>query len=318
MCHLAGSLGTLKFQHSGQGVWHGYERSPEGVYCRRRLALTPESQRRLRIGNFIARLHHPRITDPSHRTAVLSALQLAKGLIAYEYGKRLHGEERTSLRTWLSHARNVLSGPGEVLAFAHHLLRDRALAQRKFPSVVIRSTAGHYSLDFHAEQRPNPSSRVTLTAERDALGVPRICVDWRYTAEDVETVRAAVALLGEDVHSSGVGVFEYDPDSIELEMTRYGAYGGHHLGTARMGTNVQTSVVDPHCRVHGIGNLYVTGGAVFPTSSQANPTLTIVALALRLAAHLRCAQRSPAAAQITTEDGPSRPRRIPLPNSSPV
>ncbi len=70
-------------------------------------------------------------------------------------------------------------------------------------------------------------------------------------------------------------------------MTRYGAYGGHHIGTARMGTDPASSVVDADCRVHCVDNLFVASSATFPTSSQANPTLTVVALALRLAAHLR-------------------------------
>src|SRR5262249_9827392 len=157
----------------------------EGIYCRRRLALTAQTQRQHRLGNFIARLHHPRITDPEHRTAVLSALQLAKGLISYEYGKRLHGGERMSWRAWMQHVRNVVSAPGEVLAFGHHMLRDRFLATRKFPSVIIQSTAGHYSLDFHAEQEPDPASRVSLTEQRDELGMPRLRIDWRYTAQDM-------------------------------------------------------------------------------------------------------------------------------------
>jgi choline dehydrogenase-like flavoprotein len=70
-------------------------------------------------------------------------------------------------------------------------------------------------------------------------------------------------------------------------MTRYGAYGGHHIGTARMGSDPNSSVVDADCRVHGIANLYVNGAATFPTSSQANPTLTLVALSLRMAEHLK-------------------------------
>lgn len=300
MCHIAGTIGTLKFNRAGAGVWHGYERSAEGIYCRRRLALTAETQRRLRLGNFIARLHHPRITDPAHRTAVLSALQLAKGFISYEYGKRLHGQQQMSLTGWLRHVGNVVRAPGEVLAFGRHMLRDRFLAERKFPSIIVRSTAGHYSLDFHAEQQPNPSSRITLTEQLDALGLPRLQVDWHYNAADVDTVRTAVGLLAGDIVSSGVGTFEYDPESIEQEMTRYGAYGGHHLGTARMGSDPRASVVDAQCRVHGIDNLYIAGGAVFPTSSQANPTLTIVALALRLAAHLRTLEAPGRAAQVTT------------------
>jgi choline dehydrogenase-like flavoprotein len=299
MCHIAGTVGTLKLSGPGSTIWHGYDISDEGVYCRRRIALTPESQRRLRLGNFIARLHHPRITDPAHRTAVLSALQLAKGLISYEYGKRLHGEERMGLGTWMSHIGNVVRGPGEVVAFAHHMLRDRFLAARKFPSIIVRSSAGHYSLDFHAEQQPSAVSRVSLTRDSDPLGLPRLNVDWRYTPFDVHTVREAVKLLAADFQTTGIGRFEYDPDSIEIEVARYGAYGGHHLGTARMGTDPRTSVVDADCRVHGLRNLYIAGGAVFPTSSQANPTLTIVALAARLAAHLRARATEPLAA--TTE-----------------
>ena len=286
MCHMAGTIGTLRLERPQASIWHGYDVTDDGVYSRRRFALLPAIQRKLRIGNFIARLHHPRITDPAHRSAVLSALQLAQGMISYEYGKRLHGDEHTGVRAWMAHVRNVLSAPWEVAAFAHHMARDRFLAPRKFPSIIVRPPGGRYSLDFHAEQLPNPSSRIQLTQERDALGMPRMLVDWRYDPWDVRTVREAVRLFAEDIGSSGVGTFEYDPESIEAEMTRYGAYGGHHLGTARMGTDPATSVVDPDCRIHGLDNLYVAGGAVFPTSSQANPTLTIVALAIRLAEHL--------------------------------
>lgn len=304
MCHLAGTIGRLRFERAADRIWHGYDRDADGIYCRRRLALTAETQRRLRIGNFIARLHHPHITDPSHRCAVLSALQLAKGLIPYEYGKRLHGEERLSAQAWLGHLGNVVRAPGEVFGFACHMLRDRALAERKFPSVILRSPAGHYSLDFHAEQQPTAASRLTLGDERDALGLARLRVDWRYSSADLETVRTAVGLLAEDLRTSGAGTFEYDPDAVEFEMLRYGAYGGHHLGTTRMGTDRHTSVVDAHCRIHGIDNLYVAGSAVFPTSSQANPTLTVVALALRLAAHLRSVAPGLRQAALT---GPSVP-----------
>jgi choline dehydrogenase-like flavoprotein len=135
---------------------------------------------------------------------------------------------------------------------------------------------------------------VTLTRDSDVLGMQRLNVDWRYTPLDVRTVGTAVGLFAQDVATARLGVFEYDPDSIELEMSRYGAYGGHHLGTARMGTDPRVSVVDGNGCVHGLSNLYIAGSAVFPTSSQANPTLTIVALAARLAAHLRLRAAAPA------------------------
>jgi choline dehydrogenase-like flavoprotein len=287
MCHLAGTIGTLSVNRPLGEVWNGYDVSDEGIYCRRRIALTAAAQRRYRIGNFIARLHHPRITDPAHRNSILSLLYLAKPFIPYEYGKRLYGDERTGAMVWLKHLRNVSTGPFDAVAFAWHMLRDRKLAERKFPSVIIKPKANLYSLDFHSEQQPQPASRVSLEARADALGMPRLRIDWRYTKGDVDTVSRSIALLAEDFSRSGIGSLRYDPASVETEMTRYGAYGGHHLGTARMGSDPRTSVVNADCRVHGIDNLHVASAATFPTSSQANPTLTVVALSLRLAQRLK-------------------------------
>ena len=294
MCHIAGTIGRIRINRPLASVWHGYDMADGGVYCRRRIALRPQRQRELAIGNFIARLHHPRITDPAHRNAVLSLLFLCKGLIPYEYAKRLHGDEQVGWPTWLRHVGNVLAAPGEVVAFAWHMLRDRALAERKFPSIVIRSRANLYSLDFHAEQEPNRDSRVTLGARTDAFGMRQLHIDWRYTQRDVAHVTRALALLAMDFERAGVGTFDYEASQVEAEMIRYGAYGGHHLGTARMGHDPRTSVVDASCRVHGIANLYIASAATFATSSQANPTLTVIALALRLAEELktRAAARS--------------------------
>jgi choline dehydrogenase-like flavoprotein len=248
--------------------------------------LLAKAQAQHRIGNFIARLHHPRIADPEHRNAVLSLLYVSQLLIPYEYRRRLQEAERPGFGRWLRHVRNILTGPGDAAAFAWHMLNDRFLAARKFPSIIVKSRANLFSVDFHAEQVPNPMSRVTLTTARDALGLPRLNVDWRYSPHDVRTVEESIALLARDFQRGSIGQLDYDPRAVELEMTRYGAYGGHHIGTTRMGLDPRTSVVDANCRVHGVDNLYIAGASVFPTSSQANPTLTVVALALRLAAHL--------------------------------
>lgn len=287
MCHLAGTVGRIQIGGPGSAVRHGYDISAEGVYCRRRLALRPEVQRAQQLANFIARLHHPRITDPAHQNAVLSLLYLGKFAIPYEYRKRLQDDEEAGVRRWLEHAWNVTSRPHEAVGFAWHMLRARRLAERKFPSVIVHSKANLFSLEFHAEQRPCATSRITLTDRIDDLGMPRIRVDWRYTGDDVDTVARALQLLSADFRHSGIGSFDYDPATVEAEMTRYGAYGGHHIGTARMGSDPRTSVVNADCRVHGVDNLYIASAATFPTSSQANPTLTIVALALRLAQHLQ-------------------------------
>jgi choline dehydrogenase-like flavoprotein len=61
----------------------------------------------------------------------------------------------------------------------------------------------------------------------------------------------------------------------------------HQMGTTRMHSDPTQGVVDANCRVHGIDNLYMAGGSVFSTAGSANPTLTMVALAARLAEHLK-------------------------------
>lgn len=289
MSHLAGTIGTLRMRVP---VWHGYDRADDGTYCRRRLALSDAAQATHRIGNVVARLHHPRIADPRHGTATLSALYLGRALVPKLYRARLTGEGTAGIAEHARHVANVLRAPGDVMRFAIDTLWHRYLAERKFPSVVITPAKGDYMLDFHAEQMPNRDSRVMLGEECDAWGVPRLIADWRYLPQDVTTVKTALALLAADLERSGCGSLTYDPDTVEQEMTRYGAYPGHHLGTARMGSDPRTSMVDGDCRVHGIGNLHLAGAAVFPTSSQANPTLTAIALALRLAERL-AAQRAP-------------------------
>ena len=287
MCHIAGTVGSLQLNLPRADVSHGYDLAESGVYCRRRLALSAATQRRLGIGNFIARLHHPRITNPDHGTGALSLLYLAKPFIPYEYAKRLHGDETANWRTWLQHVQNVLGDPVDTAAFLWDWYRLRHLASRKFPSIIVKPKTNCFSLDFHSEQQPNFSSRVTLNGAQDALGMPQVHIDWRYTEWDIRTVRCALNLFARDIQASGIGSFTYNPASLETEILRDGAYGGHHLGTARMGTDSHTSVVDGDCKIHGVQNLFVAGSATFPTSSQANPTLTVVALAIRLAAHLK-------------------------------
>jgi len=287
MCHIAGTMGLFRALGGSDAVWHGYDVADDGSYCRRRLALRPETQRTQKLGNFVARLHHPRIADSHHQTAVLSALYLGRVLVPKQYRKRLQDADPDGLAGTLRHLGNVARDPVGVARFAQAMLVGRKLAARKYPSIVVRPRNGTFSLDFHAEQEPNWQSRVLLGEERDPWGMPRLEADWRYSRGDVTTVQGAMALLAADIKRSGCGTFDYDPNVVEEEMTRYGAYPGHHIGTARMGGDPRHSVVDADCRVHDVSNLHLAGASVFPTSSQANPTLTAVALALRLADRLK-------------------------------
>ncbi len=293
MCHIAGTIGTLRINRPADYVWQGYERAEDGVYCRRRIALTEVAQRREAIGNAVFRLHHPRIPNPQHRTGALSAIFLARRFISYEYGKRLETGEPVSARAWMQHVANVGFDAFGTSRFLWHWLRDRVLAERKFPTVIIRPRRNLFSLDFNAEQAPNRDSLVRLGEQIDPLGMPRLHIDWRYSEMDVRTVATAFRLLQHDLDRRALGELTLDPDEADIEavIRRDGAYGGHHIGTARMAREPAAGVVDKYCRVFDISNLYIAGSAVFPTSGQANPTLTIVALAIRLARQIEAEAR---------------------------
>lgn len=287
MCHIAGTVGDVRIDRPVFDVHHGYAQSSEGVYCRRRFSLTREAQEREQIGNLIARLHFPRISDPDHRSGILSGLYLAKDFISYEYGKRLNdGTDRTLVQL-AKHVTNVVADAPTTTSFLWNWITKRTLAARKFPSVIIPNKSNRFTFDIHGEQEPNPDSRVTLVNDVDALGMRRLCVDWLYTSSDIHTVRRSLQVIGTEFRRLGIGDVSFSEDTLEAELVRFGAYGGHHIGTARMGSDPRTSVVNGNCRLHSVRNIYVAGSAVFPTSSQANPTLTIVAMAIRLGEFLK-------------------------------
>lgn len=136
-----------------------------------------------------------------------------------------------------------------------------------------------------AEQGPSRESRVTLASERDAMGIRRSHLEWKMTPTDIESIRRTMELLGIELGSSGRGRAR---QGIKALSPWEGVGGGdHHMGTTRMSDSPTEGVVNSDCQVHGVANLYVAGSSVFPTAGFANPTLTIVALALKLADHLR-------------------------------
>ena len=137
------------------------------------------------------------------------------------------------------------------------------------------------------EQAPDPSSRVVLSAERDQLGLPKVCVDWRLTELERRTARVVASALDTEFRRLGLGKLTGTEwlDGDDWTTGFEDAY--HPMGTTRMATDPTKGVVDTDCRVHDVPGLYVCGSSVFPTGGYANPTLTIVALALRLADHLK-------------------------------
>jgi choline dehydrogenase-like flavoprotein len=149
------------------------------------------------------------------------------------------------------------------------------------------SGARIYKIVTTQEQAPNPLSRIRLSSERDAFGMPRVLLDWRLTDLDRDTIEVAV-----DEFVKAFGANSTGKVHAPLELRSRGwptsiPISWHHCGTTRMSEDPKQGVVNGHGRVHGVDNLYVAGSSVFPTNGSGNPTLTIVALALRLADHLK-------------------------------
>jgi len=138
------------------------------------------------------------------------------------------------------------------------------------------------------EQSPRPWNRIVLSHKHDAWGIPKAELHWRFSELERRTILRSATLLAETLIHHGYGRIRLDPWLIQG-----GAFprddeikGNHHMGGTRMSTDPRTGVVNPDCRVHGLSNLYIGGSSVFPSGGAANPTLTIVQLALRLADHL--------------------------------
>lgn len=236
--------------------------------------------------------------------------------VKFAYTLRPEAMERHKLLNWSAHLRTVsrLRGGPEVfhamklmvgnLRSVRTLLTQirrgqlpRGLAKQllivaSHPDDVVRvayqqlwQRPRSFEVYVQAEQSPNRSSRVTLAAETDALGVPRVKLDWRLTDVDKRSIRTSQQIVSDQLLAAGLGRIVPEPWLEDPEGGwGDGLRGGfHHMGTARMGADPKTSVVDADQRVHSMVNLWVGDTSVMPTSGYANPLLTGVALAVRVA-----------------------------------
>jgi choline dehydrogenase-like flavoprotein len=145
------------------------------------------------------------------------------------------------------------------------------------------------AVQIFSEQAPNRHSRITLSRQRDPLGMPMPEVDWRLSSSEGRTFQVMLRELDREIGRLGLGHLQPEP-WIERAADSPAAFlrdSFHTMGTTRMAFDPRHGVVDSDLRVHGLENLYVSGASTFPTSSWANPTLTAMALSARLADHLR-------------------------------
>lgn len=162
------------------------------------------------------------------------------------------------------------------------------LARRLFLKRPPIFMSKRVALGCNVEQLPDPDSRVTLSHQKDSLGVPRARVSWKISEKERETVARMAELIGRELTS--IGLPKMRPSQWINGETNWRLNffdSAHHMGTTRMSSCEKEGVVDANCKVHGIEGLYVAGSSVFPTAGTANPMLMIVALAIRLADHLR-------------------------------
>ena len=172
--------------------------------------------------------------------------------------------------------------------YARLMLRHRQLRPSFFGWSALPGNAQRFSefaTHLQIELPPNPDNRVTLSAERDRFGRPLAAVRWRWDELTRRSVQRTRHFLTDALERAGIGKLEMPEDDPPPFPHKEGT--NHHIGTTRMHADPAQGVVDADCRVHGMSNLFVTGSSVFPTGGYANPTLTIVALAIRLAERVR-------------------------------
>lgn len=292
MSHLTGVVEKITMAEHRPMLRSSFEKDETGVYCRRRFALTPLAQATHRVGNAIATLHRPPISNAIHRDPLFSAAFLAKH---YRDVAR-HGRPgavlaalRTSSDVQREHWKVIAGTRADSVGSIARIFHNRYLAKRRLPSVLAGPSAAEHHILYQTEHAPSRDSRVVLATERDALGMRRITVRPALSEVDSETVVELHRLLAERFDKTGFGRMEFDEQRLRSHINDYSQHfnsQAHHLGTTRMSTGVSNGVVDMNCEVHNVRGLFVIGGSVFPTGGHANPTLTIVALTVRLASYL--------------------------------
>jgi len=181
------------------------------------------------------------------------------------------GGARKLPEDWMTRLRVIASDPQPI---ARKLAIKTGLESREYVSVVR----------FESECEPQWDSRIFLTEERDDVGMPKATLEWKIGPNDERSVRESMIKIGQILEKVGYGRL-VEPWGDEWPRPALGG-GSHHMGTTRMHHRPEKGVVDADARVHSSKNVFVASSAVFTTSGFANPTLTIVALANRLARHL--------------------------------
>jgi hypothetical protein len=289
MGHVTGHIAEIVFRNTELAGAFDYFIDSHGSYVRRRFVPSESTQLREKILNSAMYPVVPGVSDPRHGSAILSLVYLALAyppvgrLIVAEAIRKLHiPSEPVDIA---AHAINVLKGLPSAIAVSSDFLWRRYMTKSRLPGFFIHSKTLRYRLAYHSEQTPQPNSRVTLSTHADRTGLAKICVDLRFDEIDARSVVRTHELLSDWLIRTGFGHLEWSlpADKRISAVLAQAKHGTHQIGTIRMGTNRSDGVVDQNLRTFDSANLFVASTAVLPTSGQANPTLTAIALAMRLA-----------------------------------
>lgn len=292
MSHLMGSIADVRFLKPQYLDLFDFRKDANGTFTRRRFQPSEATQEKWRLSNTVL-WPEGAIADARHKRALLSMVFLlagANGLgrsILPEVVRRRYSENMLG-STAGEHLRNLTPmGFKSVLADAKALL-ERWHADPRPPGFFIRNRSSQYRLAYHAEHRPNRESRVTLTGQVDRLGINRIAIDLRFTEADAASLERVHQRMSEWLKRGSLArlVLRCNASDQRKTVLRQAKDGTHQLGMTRMASSASDGVVGRNLRAFGIANMYLCSTSVLPTSSQANPTLIVVALGLRLAHHI--------------------------------
>jgi choline dehydrogenase-like flavoprotein len=191
----------------------------------------------------------------------------------------------------LEHLSNVLRGLDDIIYFqARKLTSVGASLDAYWPEDRKRQQSlGAVQVYSSVEQAPRLENRVVLDQEKDRFGYPKTQVFWHWDDLSRNSFVRASRFFGKEVARAGMGKLVLELDKGDPQLVSPSIH--HHMGTTRMHDDPRQGVVDANCKVHGMANLFIAGSSTFTTGGYANPTLTIVALAIRLADHLNAKVR---------------------------
>lgn len=229
----------------------------------------------------------PRLVLSAARQRELGVLN-ACGMATFEWPPESTTENLRELQSAIAGHRFDLTLSSRV---SRAVKDPRALARTaraRLRGASFGEIPSHVNLVGYVEQDPMTVSSVSLSRRTDFLGRPLAAVDWQVGERERKTLLALAMDIDAYLRMNSIGRVVIS-DLLEQPGEGWKAHlrdNQHHVGTARMATNERDGVVDPNGKVFGLGNLYLCGGAVMPTGSYANPTLTMTALGFRLAAYL--------------------------------